>query len=91
MRLKNSRKAKKQNGTHAKTTNNTLYVYIPGPVPVTVYMCTCTWVQVYTYVQSCLTQETLAYNLKGKRQNGRHDKTLNNTLCTYSAHIICIP
>ena len=84
-------KGKKQNGRHAKTVNNTLYVYIPAPVPVPVYTCTCTCVQVYTYIHPCLTNETLASNLKGKTQNGRHDKTLNNTLCTYSAHITCIP
>ena len=51
-----------------------------------VYTCTSTWVQVYTHVHQYLTKETLASNLKGKRQNVRHAKTNNNTLCTYSAH-----
>ena len=45
----------------------------------------------YTYVHPFLTKETLASNLKGKRQNGCHAKTLNKTLRTYSAHITCTP
>ena len=39
-----------------------------------VYMYTCTCVQVYTYMHLYLTKETLALNLKGKRQNGRQAK-----------------
>ena len=70
---------------------NTLLVYIPGPVPVTRYTCTCTVVQVYTCVQLSLTQETLAKKTQRQKANGHHDKTLNNTLCTYSAHITCNP
>ena len=29
--IEKQQKGKKQNGRHAKTINNTLYVYIPGP------------------------------------------------------------
>ena len=45
----------------------------------------------YTYVHPYLTKETLTSNLKGKRQHGHHAKTLNNTLCAYSARITCLP
>ena len=56
-------KVKRQNGRHAKTSNNR--------------SCTCTpvHVQVYTYMHPYLSGETLASNLNGKRQNGRHAKT----------------
>ena len=64
-------KVKRQNGRHAKTSNNR--------------SCTCTpvHVQVYTYMHPYLSGETLASNLNGKRQNGRHAKTSNNTSRTY--------
>ena len=58
--IEKQQKGTKQNGRHANTTYNTLYVYIPGPVSVTMYTCTCTWVQVYTYVQLSRIQETPA-------------------------------
>ena len=56
-------KVKRQNGRHAKTSNNR--------------SCTCTpvHVQVYTHMHPYLSGETLASNLNGKRQNGRHAKT----------------
>ena len=75
---------KRQNGRHAKNVKNTLCTFIPAPVPVP--ECTSTWVQVYTHVHQYLTKETLASNLKGKRQNVRHAEIINNTLRTYSAH-----
>ena len=51
-----------------------------------VYTRKSTWGQVYTYVYPYLTKETLASNLKGKRQSVRHAQIINNTLRTYSAH-----
>ena len=43
-------------------------------------------VQVYTQVHQYLTKETLASNLKGKRQSVRHAEISNKTVRTYSAH-----
>ena len=91
MRLKCSWKAKGKMAAMLKMlrtpyARSYLHPYLYLSVHVYMHMCAG-----YTYVHPYLTKETLTSNHKGKRQSGRHAKTLNNTLCTYSAHITCIP
>ena len=80
-------KGKRQNGRHTKKCEEqAMHVHTCTHTCTLVYTCTSTWVQVYTQVHQYLTKETLASNLKGKRQNVRHAEIINNTLRTYSAH-----